>query len=731
MQLINWLALQPLMADVEMLNARLREARPVREICRSLAEITLGGFPWAGRSDLIPCYHPARTYQPGQWIALPVSGNQPLRSAWQVAQVKSAESTGNSVQGRFQALVLDVDGREVPRTGGLRAATYPELDPSAFTSDELGRLADWVAENYTDPLLRTLKKLIQKGRVSGQVAGETFLPEQMFALSAERLDPFFAQLSPSLRWVSLEEILQGLPDLAELKRETALALVRSTLKVSPYRSLGGDRWTTPELFNQMDREVPYGLPGKHTHSRGLSWTRQDRKDLAPVQGKPIPAGAACALEELGIVETRSSPEPSTWQPSNGPLCLPALSTMHLTQACFPVGHALPAFAPDSRMVFLQFIDGEHQPFLLDREQGLLKAVHPEALQAEILEAGLPAGTHLWLERQGGEGYRIFTQQLASPQTVPCTRASLRNGKLHVERSQMQMMVESDDSVFQADLHPQEIQALHSAAKRDDLSVRDVLIYALQALCAADPRKVAGRTDIFNMVFLQRPCTPQSIAFLLYRLPCFEPGEGDYFRYLPHAPGMNIWKGSNRVSRLWEDLAADCVDPDPAGKRRASLAVDWELDLPSTLEPASTPEPIEMDGEVPITFSFPDGGEAVRENTLLEKVGIESIHLIQHALDVLTAPPDEGTEVNPIQDEIDMHSASQEEQDYAQAVTIPVSAGFIPYPAMIKVSTEPDPQPASAIDTRRMAYGLKIPARPLHKRPIYQRLYFCLRHMFSR
>jgi hypothetical protein len=56
------------------------------------------------------------------------------------------------------------------------------------------------------------------------------------------------------------------------------------------------------------------------------------------------------------------------------------------------------------------------------------------------------------------------------------------------------------------------------------------------------------------------------------------------------------------------------------------------------------------------------------------------------------------------------------------------------PAMVKVPNEPDQQPTSTIDTRRVAYGLKIPARPLHKRPFYQKILFSLGgliHMISR
>ncbi|MGE5376139.1 MAG: hypothetical protein ACM3XO_13865 [Bacteroidota bacterium] len=737
MQLINWLELQPLLADVDRLNARLREALPVRKVCQSLAEITLHGYPWSGRSDLIPCYHPAKTYKPGQWLALPIPDPHQLHpTAWQVAQVKQAETTGNSVQGRFQALTLDVAGKEIRRSAGLAGVAYQEPGLAGYTSDQLGWLVDWVADTYAGALLSTLRKLIQKGRIFGQLEGETFLPEQMFALSVERLDPFFAQLSPALRWISLEEILQGLPDLSHLKRETAMALVRSTLKVSPYRPLGCDRWTTTQYFDQMDREVPVGLCLSHSHLGRFAWTRQDKKDLAGATLESMPVEARQALDALGFEEERSEGEPSVWQPPQERVALPSLSYLHITQACFPVAHLLHAFAPDARMVFVQFREADHQPFLLDREHGLLKAVKPEVLQAQFRAAGLPAGTHLWLVYQGDEIYRIAPQPLAVPRQVPCKRASLREGKLHIEQSEIQMEYECDASVFQADIP---VEALFAALRSPALSLRETLISAIQELCAADRRKVASRADIFNAVFLQRPCSPHSVAILLYSLPCFVHVEGDYFRYMQHTPAMNIWKGSNRVTQLWEDLAADIATPDPVVEAQPSPCIDWEPDQPllsiemlPLSEISTSSETVETEPEPPLQGSAFGGMEETRRAnvTLLERVGLESVQLIRHTIDALTTPPDEDPGAGLDQEhDWDMSAPSQEKVEEAPVPAAPMQAGHAFYPTMIRVSMEPDPQPASSIDTRRIAYGLKIPSRPLHKRPFYQRIFFCVRGWF--
>ena len=172
--------------------------------------------------------------------------------------------------------------------------------------------------------------------------------------------------------------------------------------------------------------------------------------------------------------------------------------------------------------------------------------------------------------------------------------------------------------------------------------------------------------------------------------------------------INVWKGNNRVSRLWEDLIADRVSPDPPDK--ANTSPGTVLGNPLLMQTYENESPTQ---------------------SLLEKAGFESLRLIKNALDILSAPYDEDAAV-----ESGLHrdpgTLSAGQMDWTEAVFHdPVQSGSAVGLTYVKVSMEPEPQPGSAIDTRRIAYGLKIPHRPLHKRPIYQRLFFCLRHMMTR
>ena len=190
----------------------------------------------------------------------------------------------------------------------------------------------------------------------------------------------------------------------------------------------------------------------------------------------------------------------------------------------------------------------------------------------------------------------------------------------------------------------------------------------------------------------------------------------------HNAAVNIWKQTNRVARLWEDLAANSVAPDPYWMGDLVPDGNREPDPATPLVPAPDPG-LQAPWEI-ISASFPEQWPEIQaeERTFVERVGHDSIHLIQRALEALTSPADETSLADPGQDE-DPDGLPAATENWVEE--LPIQAGYDPFPVMVRVSFEPEP-PASVIETRRAVYGLKIPARPLHKRPIYQRLFFCLR-----
>ncbi|HET9587497.1 MAG TPA: hypothetical protein VFO91_01800, partial [Anaerolineales bacterium] len=468
----------------------------------------------------------------------------------------------------------------------------------------------------------------------------------------------------------------------------------AALKESPYRPLGAGRWTTPELFSRLNREVPQGSPMTQVRSSVPLWTKGDKKDLAGHDGKTMPAEARRALEELGIVERPPAPDESPWRPPKDALRLPALNDHHITQAYFPVGLVLRAFAPDVEMVFVQFISGDHQPFLLDREHGLLKAVHPEELRARILKEGIPAGTHLWLEYGGHGQYRIAPRPLPFKRMVPCKLAQLANRRLHIDHIQISMMYEGDPFLFKtnANVHFEEIEALFAEAGRVGLSVRDALIYGMQELCAADPDRRAHRSDLFNAVFLQRLCSPEAVSIVLYTQPCFEQLAGGYFRYkpLPEAPVRPPRKTKDRLFKLWDHLLSDLVAPDPLAEELTTLG-GLEGRSPGFL--TFIPEP-----ERPPHLSRPEPSPLPAEEATAESEAFPDLPLE-------AAGPESGSFSSPFR--------------------------WDPKPAWAAVPSESKPRFPRADNTGTRVYVSKIPFRPLHRQPIHRRIFFYLQSWLSR
>jgi hypothetical protein len=761
MHVINWLDLQPLPADLDALTARIQEALPLRKVCELLVEVILRAYPWQRRADLISCYDPSQTYKQGQHFALFIPDLQNARRiVWLLAQVKNARMVENPLQGRFQVLTLGAHGRQVQMASGIPGASYPEPDLSNYTSAELAWLVEWVSATYAGPLQATLRKLIQNGQIRGRLVGQTFLPEHVSALSVERLHPYFARLSPARPWLDLVEIINGLPDLAQLERGTALGLLHATLKEGSYRSLGGERWTTPALFDQLNRDVPRGLSTPRLRSKVHSWTRQDQQDLAGYGRKIMPPEARNTLEELENGEHLPEANDSAWHPPITPVRLPTLNYLHITQAYCPVGYVLGAFASDVQVVFVQFINGPHQPFLLDRENGLLKAVHPGELRSKILGDGIPAGTTLWLEYEGSEKYRIAPRRLPFKRMVPCKLVHLEDGHLRIEHTQISMRYQGNPALFKADVRSDEMEALLAAASQMNLPVRDAMIDAMQEICATDPNHRAHWSDLFNAVFLRRMCSPGTVSFLLYTQPCFVPLGGGYFRYQPApvAPVMNTPKRPDRLAQLWEGLLSNPVLPEPLASGRVTVRARLEVRTPFSSpsapdqgysSPLSQPE---MEPEISVA-AFPF--------VTVEEKHMESIPLSNYEPDRFTArteaavlisddgrdPPGElsyrqgkleNAETSALSLSAGETTSESEapayvpfEDAHAEFSFFSPTLGLKPRPAWVNTPLQPRPPAIDTTDTRRYVYRPRIPVRPLHKQPFYRRVFYYLRGWLSR
>jgi hypothetical protein len=416
------------------------------------------------------------------------------------------------------------------------------------------------------------------------------------------------------------------------------------------------------------------------------------------------------------------------------------------------------------MVFVQFINGEPQPFLLDREHGLLKAVHPEELCARFLREDIPAGVHLWLEYEGDEKYRITPRALPFKRMVPCKLAYLEDRRLHIAHTHISMKYEGNPALFKTNMSFEEIEALFAEASRFELSVPDALIYVIQELCATDPDHRAHRLDIINAVVLQRRCSPGSVSLLLYTQPCFEQLGGGYFRYrpTPREPAKKKLKRKDRLSKLWDNLLADAVAPNPKAEERTTFAVRAQESypvFPSVLpnrEPPSPLRELEVGSElsVPALSIVPLEEDTVRQPLLRDEKHTEMLVLRHDEASFFPSMGAAEPESQPWRTSFDslLHSLEELENNElsGEEVTAEVAASFDesmeavheeslsfsspfrwdPKPAWIDPPSEPKHTVPEAAAERRLVYIPKIPRRPLHKKPLYQRIFYYLRRWLS-
>jgi len=132
---INWLRLQPTEAEFTNALKALQEVVHLRTLLQALVRAVLQTYPWHHRDDLIPLFDPTHCYAVGDFVALPLHDEQELRpDTWRVAQVKVVAEGHNPVQGTFQVVTIEVDGREGRYAAGLAedrplSLAFPLQDP--------------------------------------------------------------------------------------------------------------------------------------------------------------------------------------------------------------------------------------------------------------------------------------------------------------------------------------------------------------------------------------------------------------------------------------------------------------------------------------------------------------------------------------------------------------------------------------------------------------------------
>src|SRR5574341_1212280 len=247
-----------------------------------------------------------------------------------------------------------------------------------------------------------------------------------------------------------------------------------------------------------------------------------------------------------------------------------------------------------------------------------------------------------------------------------------------------------------------------------------------------PRKQSSLQDV--------PQARQSVAVLLCTPPCFEPPRGGIFdRYKPMSDTVfTTPNGDARLARLWEDLLADPVPPQPAATGRRVVAARFERNDGRPLPPAH--------------WRGPDTAPAIRlraRSSVGGEAGTGATTVLQQAewRRPIFVSQDEGAKrvsrswrvdlatwlrnLVELEDADSARPAAGEANSEDAFLSIPSPFRWEPKRTGIRLPFRSGPPFSKATDPRRFAPRRpKIPVRPLHKQPFYKRFFFYLRRWLS-
>jgi hypothetical protein len=548
MDVINWPQLQLGDADLSQLAQGMTGLVHIRTFCQTLVRNILKSYPWRGRSDLISIYDPVKTYQPGDFIALPQCDPQRLRpDTWRIGVVNSIVDAENPIQGKFQVITLKIDGRERRFAANIKDAKPLPINFPPKDEGNIDQLVNDIVNEHQNILSKVILTAIQDGRLKGIVRNDQVFIGDAFSVCSEEeryyLGEIFKDVSIENPWLIIAEILKSLRELdclIDIPDDFACFAIEQALIDLGYRDLGGKQWTTQQIFDQLNREVARRMQVPVNRSQiAKEFGVDDSQDFLSYEEVDLDTDSSAVLVDLGEEQYVEEPAINTWQPPIAPIMMAPLTYIQIFQGYFPLTKQLSkAFDPkqDLQLVHIRIIEGDYVPFIISLEEKLIKSLDPDKVGQIFLkerEPAIPAGTYLWLEHQGGLQYRIAPHPMSEPRQVKCKQVWLENGILSFEEAEISMIFEGDPHLFKAELRFEDIEALFKEAEQSGLSIFDAMWYTFPKLAELHPQGYVYHKDLFNAVFFQhRMCSPRSVVTELYSRPCFIPTGDGYFRFEP-------------------------------------------------------------------------------------------------------------------------------------------------------------------------------------------------------
>jgi hypothetical protein len=550
MKVINWLNLD---LDKEILSHVSDSSEKVvhlRTFLKQLIYFLLSKYPWDQRTDTVSIFNPSVEYQQDQIIAYPITDSQGLRpNTWRLGHVVDITDGENLIQGVFQVVTIEIDNRQKQLAANIKGAQSLEFNLSLGDSDDIEWLIGDIVDTYYIQFYQAIVRAISQRNLIASIKGENLilgqLTETLGEIEIKYLQELIGEDQIDELWIDSVDLLakiRGLGGLEDFTDDSAIHLIEAYLESQGYISAGHNRWILPETLYEIDRSIQVRPKVPVVQSKVIKELRQQEDEkFTDYEEVELEDEGQAALETFGEDDDIKVITSEDWTPPTTPIQLPTITYQNIIEAFFPLSANLRKAFPGKGDIFLveiQIAQGQPLPFIINQEEGLIKAVDRDHVRQRLLEESIAAGTKLWLEYQHGLTYRIFPKPLAQPVYRKCKIANWDEaGNLTFSLEEIPINYEHEAQIFVAEFRHADPVALFKEAESSGLSIFDALYYSIQELSKLSPNGQVHYFELFNAVFFRhRMCSPRSVITELYSRPCFV-AIGDGYFYLDIEKGF--------------------------------------------------------------------------------------------------------------------------------------------------------------------------------------------------
>jgi hypothetical protein len=561
MKVINWLKLNPSKDDLKQAAYGLEKVVHIRSFIKALVKKILAEYPWEDRTDTSPIFNPSLKYQQNEIVPFPQLDPQGLRpTTWRLGKIVDVADVENPIQGEFQVLTVKIGNQRKQLAASIEGAKPFDFVLSVDDTEDNEWLVGDFVDTYYPQLYQAIKTAISQGEFNASIKSENLIlgemSETLGEIEIECLQDHIWEKRDRECWISSVDLLKNLKELGGLEKLTddlAIYLIEAYIESQGFTSVGQNRWILPEQLDDIDRSIQVRPKVPVVQSKVIKELgQQEDEKFTEYEEVELGDEGQAALVTFGEDSDFEVITVEDWTPPTTPIQLPTTTYQNIIEAFFPLSASLRKAFPEKDSVLLveiQIVQGAPLPFIINREEGLIKAIDRDHVRQRLLEESIVGGTKLWLEYQHGLTYRIFPKPLAQPVNRICKIANWDDaGNLSFAMEEIPINYEHEAQIFVAEFRHADPVALFKEAELSGLSIFDALYYSIQELAKISPNGQVHYFELFNAIFFRhRMCSPRSIVTELYSRPCFVPCGDGYF-LLDIDKGLRI-KGIRKKSKL--------------------------------------------------------------------------------------------------------------------------------------------------------------------------------------